>query len=197
MALNLWPADPPTALMLHTLGFNPKDWWHQHDQEKKKMGQNKMYDKSHELTWQPKRPINPSLCHSYEFHSDLHLSCHAANLTHLTPDTGPSRTRPSPDPTCRVSRSVLSGHRAWVSPSGGWSARGLTLSRRQGRWSSRALKSSPVRRWRMFWAGLSPQSRVDSSGSRLALIALHPPSHTRTWVTQDRQTERGGERGGD
>lgn len=66
MTLDLWPftlstADPPTALTFCILGLNLKDEWHQHNQEKKCFwvfsGQNDMYDKSHELKWQPKRPI--------------------------------------------------------------------------------------------------------------------------------------------
>ncbi len=82
MTLDLWPftlstADPPTALTFCILGLDLKDEWHQHNQEKKKTfwvfsGKNDMYDKSHELKWQPKRPI-------------IHFSFYHLPLTHPPP----------------------------------------------------------------------------------------------------------------
>lgn len=156
------------------------------------MGQNKMYDKSHELTWQPKRPINPSLCHSYEFLCNIHSSRRAANLMFATTDTSSYQIH-----LARQSKLLSLSKCSRCSAGLGQSIRRssmdanfiiiffLSLSRRQGQWSLRALKSSAARRWRTFWAGLGSQSRVDSYGSRLALVTLHPPVHTRTWVKQD------------
>lgn len=63
--LDLWPftlstADPPTALMFCIWGLNLGDELHRYNQEKSFWvfsRQNDMYYKSHELKWQPKRPI--------------------------------------------------------------------------------------------------------------------------------------------